>query len=70
MLDDSLRLILEKHALLRSCRVPINLNDSWYNAMKSDIIVAKKHRHWAERQCLKIQLFLISINLTKLKIIW
>ena len=27
MLDDSLRLILEKHAPLCSCRVPINQND-------------------------------------------
>ena len=24
-----------------------------YNAMKSDIIAAKKHRHWAKRQYLK-----------------
>ena len=48
MLDDNLRLILEKHAPLHSCRVPINQNDPWYNAMKSDIIAAKKHRHWAE----------------------
>ena len=53
MLDDNLRLILEKHALLHSCRVPINRNDPWYNAMKSDIIAAKKHRHWAKRQYLK-----------------
>ena len=41
MLDDSLRLIVEIHALLCSCRVPINQNDPWYNAMKSDIIAAK-----------------------------
>ena len=53
MLEDSLRLILEKHAPLRSCREPINRNDPWHNAMKSDIIVAKKHRHWAEIQYLK-----------------
>ena len=48
MLDDNLRLIHEKHAPLHSCRVPTNRNDPWYNAMKSDIIAAKKHRHWAE----------------------
>ena len=42
MLDDNLRLILENHALLHSCRVPINQDDPWYNAMRSDIIVAKK----------------------------
>ena len=53
MLEDSLRLILEKHALLRSCREPINQNDPWHTAMKSDITAAKKHRHWAERQYLK-----------------
>ena len=41
MLDDSLRLILEKHALLCSCGVPINQNDQWFNAMKSDIIASK-----------------------------
>ena len=53
MLDDSIKLILEKHAQLHSCRVPINRNDPWQNAIKSDIIAAKKHRHWAERQHLK-----------------
>ena len=53
MLDDNLRLILDKHAPLHSCRLPINQNDQWYHAMKSDIIAAKKHRHWAERQYLK-----------------
>ena len=37
MLDDSLRLILEKHAPLRSCRVQINRNDPWYNATNSFI---------------------------------
>ena len=42
MLDDNLGLILEKHAPLHSCRVPINQNDTWYNAMKSDIIVANR----------------------------
>ena len=42
MLDDRLRHILEKHALLHSCRVPINRNDPWYNAMKSDIIDANE----------------------------
>ena len=41
MLVDSLRLILEKQAPLRSCRVPINQNDPWYDAIKSDIIAAK-----------------------------
>ena len=45
MLDENLRLILEKHAPLHPCRVPINRNDPWYNAMKSDIIYAKKHMH-------------------------
>ena len=39
MLDDNIRLILEKHAPLHSCGVAINQNDSWYNAMKSDIIL-------------------------------
>ena len=53
MLDDSLGLIFENHAPLHSCRVPINRNDPWYNAMKSDFIAAKKHRHRAERQYLK-----------------
>ena len=53
MLDDSLGLILGKNTPLRSCRVPINQNDQWYNSMKSDIIAAKKHRHWVERQYLK-----------------
>ena len=52
MLDENLWLILEKHAPLHSCRVPINRNDPWYNAMKSDIIAAKKHGHWADRQYL------------------
>ena len=42
MLDDNIRLILEKHAPLHSCREPTNQNDPWYNAMKSDITVAKK----------------------------
>ena len=40
MLDDNLGLILEKHAPLHSCRVPINRNDLWHNAVKSDIIAA------------------------------
>ena len=53
MLDDNLRLMLEKHAQLSSCRVPINRNDPYYSAMKSDIIAAKKHRYWEERQYLK-----------------
>ena len=48
-----LRLILEQHKQLRSFRVPINQNYQWYNAMKSGIIAAKKHKHWAERQYLK-----------------
>ena len=42
MLDDNIMLILEKHAPLRSCRVSVNKNDPCYNAMKSDIIAAKK----------------------------
>ena len=41
MLDDCLRLILEKHAPLYSNRVPISRNDPWHNAMKSDVIAAK-----------------------------
>ena len=44
MLDDSLGLILEKHALLLSCRVLISQNDPLYDAIKCDIIAAKKHR--------------------------
>ena len=48
MLDDNLRFILEKHAPFHSCRVPINQNNPWNKAMKSDIIAAKKHRYWAE----------------------
>ena len=31
----------------------MNRNDPWHCAMKSDIIAAKKYRHWAEGQCLK-----------------
>ena len=53
MLDDSLGLILEKLALLCSSGVPINRNDPWYSAMKSDIIAAKKDRNLAEWQYLK-----------------
>ena len=30
-----------KHVML------MNRNDPWHNTMKSDIIPAKKHRHWA-----------------------
>ena len=41
MLDDNLGLTLEKHAPLHSCSVPINRNDPWHKAMKSDIIAAK-----------------------------
>ena len=67
MFDDNLRLILEKHAPLHSCRVPINRNDPWYNAMKSDIIVAKKHRHWAERQYLKYPTILNKQKFNKAK---
>ena len=67
MLDDNLRHILEKHALLHSCRVPINRNDPWYNAMKSDIIAAKKHRHWAERQYLKYPTILNKQQFNKAK---
>ena len=57
MLDDSLGLILGMHTPLHSCRVPINQNP-WYNAMKSDVIAAKKHGHWSERQYLKYQTIL------------
>ena len=42
MHDDTLRLILEKHPPLHSCRVPINQNEPWYNTIRSDIIAAKK----------------------------
>ena len=42
MLDNSLRLILENHTSLHSCRVIIIRNDPRYNAMKSDIIAARK----------------------------
>ena len=52
MLDDNIRLIHQKHAPLHSCGVAINQNDPWYNAMKSDIISARKHRHWSECQYL------------------
>ena len=53
MLDDNVWLMLERHAPLHSCRVPINRNDPWYNAMKSDIITTQKHGHWAEGQYLE-----------------
>ena len=66
MLDDSLRLILEKHTLLCSQRV-LNQNDLWYNAMKSNITAAKKHRHWAERQYLKNPTILNKQRLNKAK---
>ena len=62
MLDDNLRLILEKHAQLHSCRVPINRNDPWYNAMESGIIAAKKHSNWAERKYLKYPTSLHQFN--------
>ena len=67
MPDDDFRLILEKHAPLNSCRVPINQNDPWYNAMKSDIIAANKHRHWAERQYLKYPTILNKQQFNKAK---
>ena len=67
MLDDNIRLILEKHAPLHSCRVPINRNDPWYNAMKSDIIAAKKHRQWAERQYLRYPTILNKQQFNKAK---
>ena len=41
MLDDCLRLILQRHAPLRLCGAPINRNNPLYNAMKSDVIAAK-----------------------------
>ena len=53
MLDDNLRLILEKHAPLHSCRIPINRNDPWHNAIESDSIATKKHGQWAEGQYLE-----------------
>ena len=67
MHDDNLRLIHEKHAPLHSCRVPITRNDPWYNAMRSDIIAAKKHRHWAERQYLKYPTILNKQQFNKAK---
>ena len=67
MLDGNLRLILERHAPLHSCRMPINRNDPWYNAMKSDIIAAKKHRHWAEKQYLKYPTILNKLIFNKAK---
>ena len=67
MLVDSLWLILEKHAPLRSYRVPVNGNDPWCNAMKSDIIAAKRHRHWAEGQYLKNPTSLDKKQFTKAK---
>ena len=70
MFDDNLRLILVKHAPFHSCRVPINRNDPWYNAMKSDIIAAKKHRHWAERQYLDYLTILNKQQIKKQTILW
>ena len=67
MLDDSLWLILEKHAPLHSCRLPINRNDPRHNAMKYDIIAAKKLRHWAERQYLKYPTILNKQHINKAK---
>ena len=67
MLDDNLRLILEKYAPLHSCRVPINRNDSWYNSMKYDIIAANKHKHWAERQYLNYPTLLNKLRFNKAK---
>ena len=67
MLNDSIRLIHEKHASLHSCRVPINRNDPWHNAMKSDVIAAKKHRHWAGRQHLKYPTILNRQQFNKAK---
>ena len=67
MLDDSLKLILWKHAPLHSCGLPLNRNDPWYNAMKSDIVAAKKHRHWAERQCLRYPTILNKQQFNKAK---
>ena len=67
MLDDNLKHILEKHAPLHSCRAPINRNDPWYNAMKSDIIAAKIHRHLAERQYLRYPTILNKQRFNKAK---
>ena len=52
---------------LHSCRVPINRNDPWYNAMKYDIIAAKEHRHLAERQYLKYPTILNKQQFNKAK---
>ena len=70
MLDGNLWLILEKHAPLHSCRVPINRNDPWCDAMKSDIIAAKKHRLWDIRQYLNYPTILNKQKFTKQKILW
>ena len=67
MLDDQLGLILEMHAPLNSFRVLITRNDPWYDAMKSDIIAAKKHRHWAERQYLRYPTILNKQQFNKAK---
>ena len=67
VLDDNLRLILEKHAPLHSCSVAINRNDPCYNAMKCDIIAGKKHSHWAERQLLKYPTILNKLIFNKAK---
>ena len=65
MLDDNLRLILEKHTPLHSCRVPINRNDPWYDATKSQIIGA--HRQWAERQYIRYPTILNKQQFNKAK---
>ena len=67
MLVDNLGLILQKHAPLNSCGVPMNQNDPWYIAMKSDIIDAKKHRHWSESQYLRYPSILNKQQFNKAK---
>ena len=52
MLDASLRIILEKHAKMNSCKVSASQNDPRYKLVKSDIVAAKKYWHWTERQYL------------------
>ena len=66
MSDDSLQLMLEKQAPLHSCRVPIDKNDPWHNAMKSDII-ATKNRHLGTKTVLKNQCILNRQQFSKAK---
>ena len=45
----------------------MNRNDPWDNAMKLDIIAAKKHWHWAGRRYLKNQTILSKQQINKAK---